>query len=357
MQIEIRKPEQISTDWINQLLGSNGFEGTVETFEITPIGSGLLAESRRLSLHYAVGCDRAGPASLVGKFPAADQGSRETCRTYNLYRNEVLFYKELAQRSGIFVPPVLAAEFEPATHDFLLIFEDMSSSRAGNQLDGMSVNEGRWALREAARLHASYWNDATLMQRPWISVPETAQGFYTTELVEQAWAQFRSVFSDRLDPEVQEVCDKFVAAHRAWNVALDTPKCLTHSDFRPDNMLIDDAAGRIATVDWQTVNVLGAGMDAAYFIGGSMFPDDRRAHEQDLLNFYFNELVNSGVRDYSFDQFYRDYRHYSFAGLTVAIAALILAKRTPRGDEMLLKMVERHARHVLDLEAIELLRK
>lgn len=231
----------------------------------------------------------------------------------------------------------------------------MSPSRAGNQIEGMNGEEARWALREAARLHASYWNDDGLMGRPWISVPETAQDFYTTELIEQAWAQFQSLFGNRLAPEVKEVCQRFVTAHRAWNIALDTPKCLTHNDFRPDNMLIDDVAGRIAIVDWQTVNMLGSGMDVAYFIGGSMSVEDRRDHEGALLTFYYEELINAGVRNYSFDQFSRDYRYYSFAGLAVAIAGIVLAKRTPRGDQMFLKMVERHAQHVLDLGALQLL--
>jgi len=354
-QVEIRSPEQITTGWINDLLRGNGFEGGVESFQIAPIGSGQLAESRRLSLSYADGDGQAGPASIVGKFPSTDAVSRETCRTLNLYRNEVLFYKELSAHAGIFVPPLLAADVDPETHDFVLIFGDMSFCRAGNQLDGMSVDEGRWALREAARLHASHWNDNALMKRPWISVPQTAQDFYTTELVEQAWVQFRSLFSERIEPEIQEVCERFVKAHRMWNVPLDTPRCLTHNDFRPDNMLIDDAAGRIATVDWQTVNMLSSGMDVAYFIGGSMFTDDRRAHEQDLLNFYYDELTGNGVRYYSFDQFFRDYRHYSFAGMAVALAAIVLVKRTPRGDDMLLTMLERHARHVLDLNALQLL--
>lgn len=356
MEMDIRAPGQISVDWINRLLELNGHEGTVDTFEVSPIGSGLLAESRRFSLHYADGQSRQGrPQSIVGKFPAADAGNRSTCRTYNLYRSEVLFYKELAERSGILVPSVLAAEFDAATHDFILLCEDMAPCRAGDQLRGMSVEEGHQALREVARLHASFWNDATVFAKPWIAKPQTAQGFYTTELFEQAWDAFRKVFQGRIEPEVEEVCARFVNVHPRWNVALDTPKCLTHSDFRADNMLIDDVGGRVVTVDWQTVNVLGAGMDAAYFVGGSIDTQDRRDHEQRLLDTYYGELVDRGVRGYSFDQFYRDYRHYSLAGLTVAIAVIVLAKRSPRGDEMALTMVNRHARHVMDVDALQLL--
>ena len=351
----IPKSKQITTEWINQLLRRNGYGGEGDSFDAVPIGTGQLAESLRFTLQRAGGAADGAPLSIVGKFPSSDENSRTTCRALNLYRNEVLFYKELAPRSRIYVPPVLTAEFDHDTHDFLIVFEDLSSSRAGNQLEGMSVAEGCEALREVARLHASSWDDVHLRQLSWLSVPETAQDFYTTELLEQAWREFDSYFGQRMDPQVRDVCSRFVSAHRKWNVALPTPKCLTHCDFRADNLLVDGASGRIATVDWQTVNMLSAGMDAAYFVGGSILPDDRRAHEQELLDVYFSELIDCGVRDYSFDQFYRDYRHYSFAGLTVAIAGLILTKRTTRGEEMFFTMVDRHARHVIDLDAIQLL--
>ena len=65
-KVEIRGPEQITTGWINDLLCGNGFAGQVEAFEIVPLGSGQLAESRRISLSYVGGNGQSGPASIVG---------------------------------------------------------------------------------------------------------------------------------------------------------------------------------------------------------------------------------------------------------------------------------------------------
>jgi hypothetical protein len=39
----------------------------------------------------------------------------------------------------------------------------------------------------------------------------------------------------------------------------------------------------------------------------------------------------------------------------MAIAASMLVERTERGDDMFMVMAHRHARHVLDLDAIRLL--
>lgn len=355
MRVDIVSPENVSAEWLNAVLRSNGLPGSVSSFEKKPIGSGLLAESVRFDLHYEPSAPDQAPRAMVGKFPSSESGSRETCRQYHLYRNEVLFYRDLAPGAGMYVPKTLATEYDEASDGFVLMFEDLSHCRAGNQLDGITPLEAKWALREAARLHAAYWDDQEVAALPWVSVPETAQDFYSTELIEQTWDNFQSQFAGRIAPEVKEVCDRFVKGHAAWNVALDTPKCLSHNDFRPDNMLIDEAAERIATVDWQTVSMIGPGMDVSFLIGGSMPTDARRACEASLLDHYYRELVERGVREYSLDHFYRDYRHYCFAGIAVAMVAISLAKRTPRGDAMFLSMMGRHVDHVLDVGGLQLL--
>ena len=43
------------------------------------------------------------------------------------------------------------------------------------------------------------------------------------------------------------------------------------------------------------------------------------------------------------------------AGLVMAVGASMLVERTERGDAMFMAMATRHAQHILDLEAIDLL--
>ena len=57
----------------------------------------------------------------------------------------------------------------------------------------------------------------------------------------------------------------------------------------------------------------------------------------------------------SCDELCLQYRRYTVAGLIMAVAASMLVKRTPRGDDMFMAMAERAGRHALDLDAMELL--
>ncbi len=61
--------------------------------------------------------------------------------------------------------------------------------------------------------------------------------------------------------------------------------------------------------------------------------------------------------DYPADAFEADYRHFTFAGITVAVGAAMLVQRTERGDRLFLTMLDRHVRHVLDHDAVALLRE
>ena len=58
---------------------------------------------------------------------------------------------------------------------------------------------------------------------------------------------------------------------------------------------------------------------------------------------------------YDWDRCWHDYRRGTWAGLIMAVAASMLVERTDRGDQMFLTMADRHARHALDLDAVELL--
>jgi hypothetical protein len=361
MPTTILTPAELDAGWFTDLLQARGVNERVEAVEMEPVGTGQLAETRRFTLRYAGTPGPAAPAALVGKFTSENELAAETGHTLGIYRSEVMFYRELSAGAGIRTPAVYAAEIDDQGR-FLLLLEDMAPARPGNQLDGCTPDEVRRGLAEAALLHAAYWDDTSLTTRDWMYVPDGAQGFYKTETVERSWAHVCSEYDGHLSAEVVDVCARYVGAHEQWNRLRGRPRCLTHNDFRPDNMLFRDdvdgpasEAARVALVDWQTVSFLEAGMDPAYFLGGALDRDTRRALESVLLHGYHDDLQAHGVSGYPYDEFHDDYRHYTYAALTVAMGATLLVKRTERGDRMLMRMLTDAAVHVLDTGALELL--
>ncbi len=350
--LPVLKPTEITPAWMTRALRQRGIDATVADFAIEKVGTGQLGETRRFYLSYAGSPPPDAPASVVGKFPSDNEVAATSGREMGFYRAEVMFYRELAPKAEINTPGVYVAEIDTA-NNFALILDDLAPAQAGDHMRGCTVSEARMALAEAAKLHAAFWNDSELMQQDWVYVPEGAQGFYTTPLMQSSWEHFEKTYAHRMDPAVIKVCAKFIRCHAAWNAPRDMPKCFSHNDFRVDNMLF--GGERIAVVDWQTSNFLGTGMDVAYFLGGAFDRETRQAHEADLLRQYHDDLLRYGVNDYTYDHLMADYRHYSFAVLAVAIAATVIVEQTERGDRLFMKMVTDGAYQALDNDAVDAL--
>jgi hypothetical protein len=345
-------PGEVTPAWITAALERKGIDANVAEITVETVGTGQLGETRRFHLTYAGAAPLDAPASLVAKFPSDDKTAATSGKELGFYRAELMFYKELAHRTSINTPEVYVAELND-DDDFVLLFEDLAPAVQGDHMQGCSVEDARLALKEAALLHSAFWNDRDLEQQPWLYIPAGAQGFYTTELLESSWQHFQKTYSAQMDPEVMQVCERFVRNHASWNTQRTEHRCYSHNDFRVDNMLF--GGERIAVVDWQTANYLGSGMDLAYFIGSAFDRDTRRAVERDLLAEYHADLVARGITDYNFSQLMHDYRHYSFAVLVVAIAATVIVKQTERGDRLFMKMVTDGAYQALDNDALDLL--
>ena len=349
----IPRPEAVDAAWIESMLAEGGHDVRIASFAAERIGTGQLGDTARFHLSYDAGGDRL-PATLIGKFASADPTSREVAAAWSLYAREVRFYRELAADARIAVPRCFGARMDDGG-GFALLLEDLAPAAPGDQFRGLPDRDALRAVREAARLHAAFWDRGEGVDLAWLDTDARAQPFYTPAIFRGAWPGFRDRYADRLSDAQRRVCDALAEGYDVYDRPRSHPRCITHNDFRPDNMLSD--ASRLIVVDWQSV-ALGCGaVDVAYFIGGSYAPDARRAIEPRLTVAYLDALKAEGVADYSREAFEADYRHFTFAGINVAVGAAMLVQRTERGDQMFLTMLDRHVSHVLDHDALPLLRE
>ena len=357
MDLPILPPDRIDGAWMTRALAAAGIAAEVRGVTLSPVGTGQVADTARLAIDYAGPVPTGAPLSLIGKFPAANEESRSAAMMFNIYRNEALFYQRLAPSAGMRVPKPFLALFDEASHDFIVLLEDLGHLRPGDQMAGCTVDEARMVAREAARLHASHWQHPDLLSADWVLKPDAAWGFYTAEIMHDLWPGWVDRYSDRVSPEVFGVAKKLVENYARWNAPRPGPRAITHNDLRPDNMLFGREKGDpgVVVVDWQTMTMGSAATDLAYFIGGALDRETRRRHEGELVSAYFEELQRNGVVGYALDDLVADYRHLSFVGAVMAIGASMLVKQTERGDRMFLTMLERAAHHAIDLKAVDLL--
>lgn len=330
-------PDAVSADWLTERLrAAEGLDGgAVSQVSWQAIGTGQVGDSVRFSLRYE---GEPGPATLAGKFPAADQTSRGTAAAFGLYAKEVGFYRELAPQLDVRVPRTYAAEVDASGADFVLLFEDLGPCRQGNQLDSCSLEDARAAVRQAAAIHAPSWSNAALLEREWLHTRPEALA-QIKALYPQAQALFADRYSDSLEPELMRVCAELNEASEHWFGREGGDRCLIHGDFRLDNMLFDIHGGAepIAVLDWQTVAV-GSGLtDIGYLLGCGIGDALRREAEDELLDLYCAEMTARDV-PLSRDAVWDGYRLGALHGVSTAVFSAAFVERTERGDANFLSM-------------------
>ena len=95
---------------------------------------------------------------MVLKFPATNEANRAVALAFDIYRREVLFYRDVAALTPAATPEVYFAEIE-GKENFILLLEDMSHYRLGDQIEGCGSADAELCMVELGELHASFWND------------------------------------------------------------------------------------------------------------------------------------------------------------------------------------------------------
>lgn len=351
-------PEALTAEWLTAALTASGtLAGThVVAADVHPLGTGQMCDSLRVGLRYDD--PDAGPASLVAKLPAADEGSRATAKAFRSYEKEVRFYQELADRLPVRTPRLHYADLDVATASFVLLLEDLAPAEPGDQLRGCGTDVAAAAVAQLVDLHAPLWGDPSLAQLDWLHGDPEGRGALLGEVLPMLWAGFQERYAASLLPHVKQAGDLYFGAmafgRLASGRAPDRVATVTHTDFRLDNLLIAPD-GVVTVVDWQTCGTGVGPSDVAYFLGAGLAPEVRREAEDGLVRSYHDGLVAAGVPGYAWDDCWLDYRRGTWAGLSMAVLASMSVKRTDRGDAMFLAMADRHSRHALDLDAADVL--
>lgn len=350
-------PDAVTVDWLTECLRVAGLltAASVSAVSWEAIGTGQVGDSVRFHLSYDQA--GAGPATLAGKFPAADPTSRGTAAAFGLYAKEVGFYRELQQHLAVRTPATFAAEIDADGVEFLLLFEDLGPARGGNQLASCSAEDARAGIRQAAAIHAPSWNDPALTELDWLQ-PKAGQAEQIMALYGNAQAIFRDRYADSLEPEFMGLCEALNDAKEHWFGREGGPRAIVHGDFRLDNMLFDIMSGAepIAVLDWQTVAAGNPLTDIGYFLGTGIGDELRRAHEDELLDLYCAEMTRLGV-PLTREAIWDDYVIGALHGISTAVFSAAYVERTSRGDENFLSMARGGCALALHHGSLEKLRE
>ena len=352
--------EDLTASWFESALreGGSGEVGNVTNVDINPVGVGigLVGTLFRCTLTYASE-DQTGPSNVVVKIRSADPKNIGVAKMFLLYQKEVEFYRDLAPITPIDVPIVHYSDFDPRTHDFVLVLEDLSHMEVRSQLDGGTEEQGLLAIRKAAAMHARFW--AKDRQPPLKSYYSLLKPSFTLKIhaafhkaVEPVIENFGAELSIESKQLIRAFGDTLAGRYREMG---SEPLTLTHGDFRLDNMFFGESGSEdLKMVDWQTNGVAIGMTDVAYFLAGSLESDVRRTIEREALAEYHAITCRDGGASWSEEECWRSYRSHMVTAMTVPVIACgELSVSDERAFELLHCGIKRMDAALSDLEVIE----
>jgi len=352
-----KRAEEVDAEWLTAALRSKGLDVRVREIRRSPIGEGvgMMSGLQRLELDYESG---EGPSALVLKMPATNDANRAVAQAFDLYRREVLFYRDVAPQSAAWTPTVYYAGIDG--DDFVLLMEDLSEYRLGDQVEGCGLEEALMGMEWLGKQHASFWgkvDDPSLEFLPLVSPS------YSSDALMQGcaigWDQMVEVFGEVLPEHIRGMKAEYLAAAPGLFEWMSTPPLtIVHGDFRMDNFFFGTGGDQesLIAVDWQGALRGRGSQDIGYFMSGSVRIEDRRAHERELIAAWHRQLVEGGVTDFSLDDAWEDYRRgVLYVWIIAVVIAGTLDPSNERGHRWMSEMLRRSVAAIDDLGLVALL--
>ena len=308
------QPHEVTAEWLTAQLRESGAlspDRAVRDITTTSIGDGvgLLGLVVRMELTYDDGEGEAGPSSVVVKFAHPVAANRAIAMNTRMYEREVTFFNQIAGSVDVPMPRCYAAEVDTTTGENIVVLEDMRHYRAADQVEGVSPEGAKLIIDAIVPLHAKFWGDT---DQELLSTAMRVDGEYIDGLspgVEGTWERCVEQFGYCITPDVLAELDRYIAGIRELHRVMGRrTQTLVHGDVRVDNVMFgDDDQHPVVMIDWQAVMVSNPLQDLAYLLSQNLTIEDRRAHEDELVRYYYNRLLELGVRDYTLEQCWEDY--------------------------------------------------
>jgi hypothetical protein len=351
------QPAELTTEWLTERLRASDAirSARVTNFSTTPVGEGIgmLGILVRVALEYDQQ-EPGAPASLVAKFATPVEANRAVAMAYKLYEREVGFYREIAPTIDAAAPTCYAAEVDPASGDCVLLLQDLSGLRTGDQVAGCDAATATQVIDAVVPLHAKYWGhpeDLPVKSVPRIDGETQSAGI--TAGCQAGWDPCMANFGHVVADEIKATRDRFLAAvpeiHRMVGRRVQT---IIHGDVRLDNLMFDES--HVVLLDW-ALSISTGLHDVAYLLSQNVTTEERRAHETELLEHYRQRLAEHGI-DHPIDRCWEDYRVgvlYVFCYAIVIAGTLDPANE--RGATFMEKLVERASATMMDHDILSLL--
>ena len=273
----------------------------------------------RLALEYAPGAGHGLPTAMFLKRNLADFDFPA-----EMYSTEVRIYRDVLPGLAIPKPDVYAIDAAADDVTFTILMEDLGTrpgARLGIVTEPTTPDEVEGVLATLAMLHAAWWGGPRLdAEAPWlISASSNPPMTFWKEIGPRLSRKHRreghrAVMLDSVRWPEERIWPAFAALVGAIDSG---PPTLLHGDVHAGNVFYADGT-RGGLLDWQLALRGNWALDVTYILQTALSPEQRDAHEGELLRGYLARLSALGVQEApSFDEAWLRYRQSALYGIAM----------------------------------------
>ena len=337
----------LSAVWLRQVLEANGYRGfSIKSMQIGDNANnrGLDGSINKIHLEYepADASVSLPPTRFVLKTSVSGFTGRAKTMCQRSFRESWFYASALFRNLAPNYPRVFYSYGSSLMGEMVALAEDISVIPGatpanfvfGNQIWGIPVEVKpkrdevatlECVFTQAARMHALYWKDDTLLkpQQSWLK----HNGWYSNQgreewevALNKIWNYWKRGKSRALDtssglkfsPRLIAIVDKSFETSSWEKVQAQVqnkniPFTLTHGDFHASNMFVvrdaDTDKDRAIWFDWSEVGPWEPTADLAQMFISDVKPAVTKANAKRIVRAYYDELIKNGVsqNEYSWE--------------------------------------------------------
>ncbi len=241
----------------------------------------------------------------------------------NLCERETKFYRDLAPSIGT-APTAVLSEWNARTGRSTVVMRDLAGSgfEFSPASEPCTVDQAASVMVLLADLHATTGLRA---EDPIFDLTGSRARRISTMVGRTLGKPAKSLVD--VVPAAVLADSRILRTHARQyaDVLAGYPRAFIHNDTHRGN--IGFAADSAILIDWQNCGWGPALKDVAYFLSVSLAPEDRRAHEQKLLDTYLDRLGSSGGQPLGRDDAWFAYRVLAVTGYVAAAVTAMFRDR------------------------------
>ena len=303
---------EITTDYLNEILSKELSSKILSFSEGEKIEEGYTGEINRIIPKYEKEINSL-PKSLIIKLATKNEGINKLLTETKGYEKEIKLYSIFSKNTNLNLPKIYFSKISEDKSKFILIMEDLKN-RNFKQIkleEGFDINFSYKIIDFYSKLQSQFWNIEKHSELKFME--EYNFALYLKDLTIANFDNRKENFikekKNLLNEETIDLIRKIdiKKLYELTNPTNQTNLTLLHGDSQLSNLFYNNE--NIIMIDWQYSSI-GIGLkDVIIMLGISLEGKYNKDDIEKLKNNYYNQLINFGIQNYSFNEFNLDWKN------------------------------------------------